>query len=186
MKCITAIALLLCMHAAAAAEVQSVAVSREGDRYHVDLRARLDAPTEQAYAVFSDYRNLPAINPAVRSATVLGVNADGTTRLATEVHLCAAFFCRELKQVQDMHRIHEGDALGLNADVLPQLSDLRYGHAEWRMRPCAGGTCLHFSADLEPAFWVPPLIGPWLIQRKLGTQAITTSEGIERLALHHP
>ena len=35
---------------------------------------------------------------------------------------------------------------------------------------------------MEPDFWVPPLIGPWVIKRTMREQAITTSEGIERLA----
>lgn len=186
MKHVLALTLLLCAQATAAAEVQQVSVSRDGARYHVDMQARLDVPAARAYAVFSDYRNLPLINPAVRSAKVLGTEPDGATRLATEVHLCVAFFCRELKQVQDMRAIQEGDSLGLSADVLPQLSDLRYGHAEWRMRSCDSGTCLHFSAEMEPDFWVPPLIGPWLIERKLRAQAITTSAGIERLATAAP
>ncbi|MGH8461197.1 MAG: SRPBCC family protein [Stenotrophobium sp.] len=186
MKRIAVLALLLCTQAAAAAQVLDVQVDRDGDRYHIDLKAHLDVPAARAYSVFSDYRNLPAINPAVRSATVLGADDDGVTRLATEVHLCVAFFCHDLKQVQDMRRIHDGDATGLSAQVLPQLSDLRYGRAEWRMRPCDGGTCLHFSAELEPGFWVPPLLGPWLIERKLRAQAITTSEGIERLAAQAP
>jgi hypothetical protein len=177
---------LLLMQAATAAEVQEVTVSRDGPRYHVDMRARLAVPAARAYAVFSDYRRLPLINPAVRSATVLGSEPDGDTRLATELHLCVAFFCRELKQVQDMRRFREGDALGLSADVLPQDSDLKFGHARWLMRPCGNGTCLDFSAELEPDFWVPPLIGPWLIEHKLRAQAITTSAGIERLAAQAP
>ena len=69
--------------------------------------------------------------------------------------------------------------------VLPQMSDLRYGLARWRMSACADDrrrTCLEFKAELEPDFWVPPLIGPWLIQRKLHQEAIVTAEGIEKLA----
>ena len=39
-----------------------------------------------------------------------------------------------------------------------------------------------FDAEIEPAFWVPPLIGPYLIARELRRQAQVTAESIERLA----
>ena len=38
-----------------------------------------------------------------------------------------------------------------------------------------------FRAEIEPAFWVPPVIGPYLIARELRAQARTTAEAIERL-----
>ncbi|MGH8540531.1 MAG: SRPBCC family protein [Stenotrophobium sp.] len=187
MKRALALALLfVCAGMVSAAEVQSVEVHRDGKRYHIDMQTRLDAEPARAYAVFSDWRRLPEINRSVRSAQVLAENADGTIRLATEVHFCVAIFCRELRQVQDMHSLRNDATLAITANVLPALSDLRYGKAAWTMTPCAGETCLHFSADLEPDFWVPPLIGPWLIERKLRSQAVATSEGIERLARQTP
>jgi hypothetical protein len=169
-----------------AAEVQQVTVTHTGPRYRIVMQTTLAALPERAQQVFSDYRKLPLINPAVISAQVLGENADGSQRLATELHMCFAFFCRDLKQVQDIHATRDGDSRGLSATVLPALSDLRYGQADWTLRPCGAGTCLGFTAELEPDFWVPPLIGPWLMERKLREEALTTSQGIERLAQATP
>jgi hypothetical protein len=162
-------------------QLDHVDVTRDGAQYHADLEVKLDVPRDRAFAVFSDFRNLKTINDAVEEITFMHSDVPGATRLFTRVRVCVAWFCRHLTQVQDIVRDDRDGALGLSATVLPQFSNLRSGHAQWSMRDC-GGTCLHFHADLEPAFWVPPVIGPWLIQRKMRSEAIETSQGIEKLA----
>ena len=36
--------------------------------------------------------------------------------------------------------------------------------------------------ELVPAFWVPPVIGPWVIRRKIDEEARRTGTGLERTA----
>lgn len=168
--------------AAPAVQIDRIDVSRAGPLYRVAMRVKLDAPPARAWAVFSEYENLPRIHHAVREVRRLDGAGSGAQRLLTEVRVCVSFYCRVLQQEQDM-RPEPGEAGGrLSATVLPQSRDLKSGHAVWNIRACGGGSCLDFDAELEPRFWVPPLIGPWLIQRKLREEAIQTSEGIERLA----
>ena len=151
-------------------------------RYAIRMQARLEVPPAAAYAAFTHYERLPQINPAVRKVMRLGGAPAGVTRLSTEVRVCVSFYCRHFRQVQDLHPVPLRSGHGLRANVLPQHSDLRHGSARWSMLPCNGGTCLEFSAELEPAFWVPPLIGPWLIRRAMREEAIVTAQGIERIA----
>jgi hypothetical protein len=35
-----------------------------------------------------------------------------------------------------------------------------------------------------PAFWIPPVIGPWLIKKKMMEEGRVTIERIEELASH--
>ncbi|MBL6750537.1 MAG: SRPBCC family protein [Nevskia sp.] len=175
-------ALLLAAGPAAAATVETLGVSRQEQRYEVDLRARLDVPAPAAYAAFADPARLPQINPAVQRVQVIGRNADGGLRLFTEVRVCVAWYCRSLRQVQDMRYAPLPDGGSMNAVVLPLQGDFRAGHAEWEFRAADAGTRLHFHAELEPAFWIPPVLGPWLVERSLRREAESTSAGIERAA----
>lgn len=177
------LAFALAAPAVRAVLVDRIAVSRDGAVYRVAMRVKLDVPPARAWEVFSEYANLPRIHHAVREVRKLDGADSGAQRLLTEVRVCVSFYCRVLQQVQDM-RPEPGAAGGrLSATVLPQSRDLKSGHAVWNIRACGDGACLDFDAELEPKFWVPPLIGPWLIQRKLREEAIETSAGIERLAL---
>lgn len=159
-----------------AAELQSVEFERKDERYIATIQVRLAAPQSDAFAVMQDYEKLPELNPAVLEATVLDI-MPGTTRLHTRVRLCVSIFCREIKQVQDMRVFGMGE---MNARVLPDPSDFHYGYAYWRFDDCAGETCLKFRAEIDPKFWVPPLIGDWMIRYVLRKEALTTSEGIEK------
>jgi hypothetical protein len=146
------------------------------------LSARLAAPLERSYAVFRDFSRLPQINDAVEQVRLLDDAPDGAQRLYTRVRVCVSLFCTRLDQVQDLRERDDVEGRAFDAIVIPERSNLRYGRAQWRMRDCAGDTCLQFRAELEPDFWVPPLIGPWLIERAMRREALATALGIERLA----
>ena len=163
-----------------AAQVRSLSVHESAGVYTVDMRARLNAPPRAIYAALTDYRALPRINPAIRSVRVLpSVHGARSVRVATVLRACVWFYCKVLHQVQRMTAKppHE-----LKAVVLPARSDFRSGRARWTVEPCKHESCLAFHATLEPDFWVPPLIGPWLIQKKLRSEAEVTARGLERLA----
>lgn len=176
------LALLAVASTAAAAEIQSLQVTHDGARYHVEMEVKLQAPSAASYAVFAAPGNLPKINPAVQQVQVIAHHAEEQARVYTVVRVCALLYCKMLHQMQDMRYAPRPDGGDLHAEVLPALSDFSYGRADWRFRPAGAAAHLHFSAELEPAFWVPPLIGPWLVERSLREEAQRTSAGIEKLA----
>lgn len=67
------------------------------------------------------------------------------------------------------------------ASVLPG-GDLRSGRARWLFRDAGGRTDLRVTAELQPAFLIPPLIGPWVVKRWLRAETVQSSANIERLA----
>lgn len=162
-------------------ELESLEVRFIPPRYSVHMRVRLDVPARPAYELFSNPDNLPQINPSVRSVRRLNGAVAPLQRLFTDIRLCVSLYCRHLAQVQDMHYQPHAEGGRINATVIPELSDLRYGEANWNLHECPGGACLEFRATLEPRFWIPPFIGPWLVQRSLRHEAMQTSAGIERL-----
>ena len=177
-----ALGLLALAPAASAAEIESLQVSRSGARYHVEMEVRLHAAPVAAYNAFAEPANLPKINPAVQQVQVVRPRLNEQARLYTEVRVCAMFYCKTLHQLQDMRYAPRPDGGHLHAEVLPDMSDFSYGRADWHFSPSGPATHLHFSAELEPRFWVPPLIGPWLVERSLREEAQRSSVGIERLA----
>ncbi|MDB5985069.1 MAG: cyclase/dehydrase [Nevskia sp.] len=176
MKLVALLGLLVCTPLAAA-QIQSLRVDHERGNYSVSMRVLLDVPAAQAYAVFADPRNLSAINPAVQEVQVL---PDG--ELYTRVRACAGLFCKTMRQQQQMHYTPRADGGQILALVVPGDSDLRSGVAHWEFRALGRRTLLDFNAELEPAFWIPPFVGPWLVENSLREEAQRTSSGIEQLA----
>ena len=52
----------------------------------------------------------------------------------------------------------------------------------WEFSEDKGGTHVIYRLTMEPAFWVPPAIGPWMIQRKLRKDAGEAIDRIEEVA----
>jgi len=158
-----------------AATVESLEVDRAGEHYSASMRILLDVPAVQAFAVLSDLGRLSRLNDSIEVSERL---ADD--RLRIEARICFAFFCKRMQQLQT---VAFGPGKRLAMTIIPAQSDLSHGEAEWRFEPLGPErTRLHYRTELEPDFWVPPFVGPWLVRRTLVTQAVKTAEGIERVA----
>lgn len=161
------------------ADIDQVTVEHHKKRYTVEMSARMDTTAEKAYSVFTEYERLGEINDAIIKAELIEGAPEGQQRIHTQVRVCVIGICRVFDQVQDMQKTPPEH---LQADVVPELSNLKYGRANWRIWNQDGRAHLYFLAEVEPGFWVPPLIGPWLIKHKLESEAEQTANGIERLA----
>ena len=177
-----AVPLLAAAAAGHAADIQSLQVSRDGLRYHIEMDVRLHAAANAAYAVFVAPGGLRRINPDVRTVEVLGRGPDQSLRMYTELHVCVSLYCRTLRQLQDMRLEPRQDGGDVHADLLPDSSDFSYGRADWQFRAAGDDTQVHFTAELQPTFWLPPAIGPWMMERSMRREAESTAAGIERMA----
>lgn len=169
--------LVLCLlpAGAGAATVESFEVDRAGDHYSATMRMQLEVPADRAYAVLSELGELTRLNDSIQVSEWV---AEDKLRIVAE--LCFAFFCRHMVQVQT---VTFGPGHQLAMKVLPGQSDLRFGEAEWRFEALGPRRSrLHYRTELEPDFWVPPFVGPWVLRRKLAAQAEKTARGIERVA----
>lgn len=180
-----ATAVLVCAAALApvanAGEIVAVGVERFGDRYVVEIDARFAAPPERLRALLTDYAHLGRINDSIRHSEVMEVNSPQHHCVRTEAEVCVTVFCKRIVQVQDVSVLPDGDIL---ATVRPTRSDFSYGVARWKFWQEPAGTRMRFRSEIEPAFWVPPLIGPWLIQRALHAETLKSVHNLERLAEH--
>lgn len=176
MRCLVWGALvLLYAQSVQAAHVESVVINHDQGRYSIDMSVQLSVSAAAAYAVMNDFAALPEVNHNVVLAEL-----EPGHRLHTIVDMCIAFFCRSVEQTQT---VHPDPPDNLEMNVIPEQSDFSYGRAYWRFQALTQNTSrLFFEAEVNPKFWIPPLIGPWLVQRKMKQQALVTSTGIERVA----
>ncbi|MFO8154861.1 MAG: SRPBCC family protein [Pseudomonadota bacterium] len=160
---------------AMAVEILDEHFSVEGRDYIMGLEARLDAAPEAVWEHLTNYDRLNHYSDAVTSSREQG--RDGT-RIDVEsvISGCVAFFCKEVTRLE---RITEDRPHTIDATIDPDRSDLREGRTLWRLHPDNGGTRLVIEAHMVPDFWVPPLLGRYLIKRNFLENTTHLLEAVE-------
>lgn len=162
-----------------AVKVYAVSASQQGAAYLVEVDALVNVPESRARRLLTDYNHLGRINPDIKRSEILLTRGPGDYRVRTVSEVCVWFYCKRLHQVQDVIEAQDGS---VTATVLPGQSDFRYGVAHLNLWQEPGGARVLIRGELEPDFWIPPVIGPWLVKRKLISEALDTVRNLERVA----
>ncbi len=176
----TAVMLVLCLcwsRTVTGGEILDVSVQRAGDGFVVLTTARIDAPLADVHAAITDYANLAAINPSILESRVTRREASGVQRVRTVIRVCILVFCKDVVLEQDVSEPVSGEIIAV---MIPGNCDFRSGQAHWSLQAEGNSTRMRYSQVFEPDFWVPPLIGPWLMRNKLVEEVETTMRYLER------
>lgn len=164
---------------ALAGKVFTALVTQQGNSYSVEVDALLDVAEQTARALLTDYNHLGRLNRSVEVSEILAKRGPGDYQVRTVTQACVWFFCKRIHQVQDVIEAADGS---ITATVIPQQSDFRHGYARVNLWQEGAGTRVLIRSEVEPDFWIPPVIGPWIIKRKLRSEALETVLNLERLA----
>jgi len=167
------------MPLAFAAEIVSLEVVEAGGEYRAEIEAYLAAPLAAVWSQLGNYARFDRISPSIVDSAVVATLDKNSSRVRTRAEACILTFCKTLRQAQTVQRWPN---YLMTASIDPAESDFELGHALWRLEPADGRTRLRFKAMMRPAFWVPPLIGPWWIKRGLGEEMEQSVRNLERLS----
>jgi Polyketide cyclase / dehydrase and lipid transport len=171
------LACLLCLPGAAqAGAIMDSSVTLEHGIYMISVDARIEAPPDTVHRLITDYDHLHGINHSIEESHIIKTFGPDRHRVRSVIRAYILFFCRHVNQVQD---ITQQGGRRVEARILPELSDFRYGMAVWQLDGDDAATRMHFTAQLEPAFWVPPLIGPWLFEQKIVSEILESAAVME-------
>ena len=168
-----------------AAQVLDVHVMRDGERFVIGMRFGIDAPPPAVFRALQDYSAMMRYNPDLRAVRVHPTGIPGRVRLFTAVHTCVLIFCKTMDQNEIMTAIANSDGGVLESELLPGGGDFKAGSARWSVGSCRTArwmTCVDARIELVPAFWVPPVIGAWVLRRKMAEEARLTGTGLELVA----
>ena len=160
-----------------AGTIQDSSVSRDGDIYSLSVTARIEAPPARVYRSITDFSNLAAINTSIEESAVLESQGN-RRRVHSVIKVCILVFCKRVEQLQDVTLVDSGTVVAV---MVPGAGDFRSGDARWKITADGAATELQFSETFEPDFWVPPVIGTWLIERKLVREVAETAMHIEAM-----
>lgn len=174
-------ALLSCWSATAGgADLRSVSVEKVDDRYHLVSKAWFAASRQELYRVLTDYDQFVKFTSAFVDTRNVQPDELGRPRFYTRMEGCVLLFCKSF--------IREGYLIlkpidEIIAISLPGKSDFDYSRERWQLEADGDGTLMTYDFVMEPSFWVPPVIGPFMIKRTLREGGVDAIDRIEALAL---
>ncbi len=171
------VALFLVASATTAADLRSIDVSYDGTRYEFESVVWFSTGIDETYTVFSRWDYSTRFSSAVVEAR--DTEIDGQSGYYVVNRGCVLFFCKTLKREGRVER-ETNRVLRSYAD--PEKSDFRQADEVWEFSEVENGTQVIYRLTMEPAFWVPPAIGPWMIKRKLRKDAGEAIDRIEEVA----
>lgn len=166
---------------AGAAELLKFEFERKGSRYTVRSESYIDVPPQGVFNVLSDYETLHRISSLVEESRDLGSGTDGEHLVFTKNSGCLAFFCRSVSKVERLQVQVPSEILTI---VVPERSDVSYSYSRWLLEKEGRGTRLSYSVETEINFWVPPMIGNYLLERWLKKGGKSALANIEYYAWH--
>jgi len=166
---------------AAAAAIDELDVTRERGRYSLEANARLDATPESIYAVLTDFDDnaYARISRAYKESRYLEPAADGTPLVYTRMEGCMLWHCMTIERTE---RLETDAPRWIKSTALPEGSNFKHATSEWVLEPDGDGTKMNYKIEMEPDFFVPPIIGPWYLKRTLSQGGLRAVTRIERLA----
>ena len=178
--CRVAVLAVLVSSSADTAELKEIVVEMEGGRYRLTSKTYFDATPAQLYRVLTDYTQFTHFSSAFVESGNREPDELGRPQFYTRMEGCVLLYCRsyirygylELKPDQDI--IAVGD---------PELSNFDYSRERWQLISKGEGTLMIYDFEMEPGFWVPPIVGPYVIKRALRNGGGDAVDRIEALAL---
>ena len=174
-----ALAALVVAAAASTASLESIDVGRKGAMYSLHAETVLDASPEAIFDVLLDYERFGRISSVYKDFGYLDPLSDGTPVVFTRMEGCLLFYCKSMMRVERLEAESPGH---IRTVTMPDRSDFKRSTSEWSLEPEASGTRMIYTLEMEPDFFVPPVIGPWYIKRTLKRGGGDAIDRIERLA----
>lgn len=141
-----------------------VRVERAGDHFTVDMVAHAPVDIGRAWVVLTAFERMAEFVPNLRLSEVVGrdegvirVRQAGRARygpFSAQFDFMREFTLRPQREI----RAH---SVGGNVRRMDSVMILDEE---------GGGTRLHYHAEVEPAFWLPPLVGPAFVRHETAEQ----------------
>lgn len=160
-------------------QIDHMEVNHKAGVYRVDLDVVIDADFSSVYALVTDFERTQRLNTSIVTNELQRDAENQRWKRRLIIETCVLFYCFQVRQTE---WIEVNDTL-IRTTVIPEESNLGPGGSTWEFIDLgAAQTRLRYISEKQPDFWIPPLIGPWLLKSKLRAEVLQTVENIEAIA----
>ena len=164
---------------ASAAELEDVEVTYEDGRYHLTSTAYFEATQAELYGVLTNYELFTKFSSAFVQSENREADELGRPGFYTRMEGCVIRFCSYYIRQGYLELTPESDIIAV---ANPDLSNFKFARERWQLVPRGKRTLMIYDFEMEPDFWVPPLVGPYFVKRTLRAGGRRAINRIELLA----
>lgn len=172
-------AALLLPLSTSAATIERLETAHTDHRYTLTFEVVLDAERAKVWQIMTDYENLPRLSRTIAESHILKTEHSPEHRVSVTFHACVLIFCKTMKKVVDIEARPQTEIV---VTGVPALSDFSYSVERWQVSAEGAQTRLRYSAEMVPDFFIPPVIGPWLVKSFLQREIRGIAIEVEALA----
>jgi len=162
-----------------AAEMRAVHVEYEDGYYYLESEVWFDVGREAIFDVFLDWDLAEEYSSIIVEAKNVGPDESGGMGYYIHNRGCILFFCKSaLRSGSVTSEAYEY----IHAIADPETSDFEVSDETWTFRNADDGTIVRYELKMKPDFWIPPVVGPYLMKRKLRNEGGDAIDRIEQIA----
>lgn len=165
-----------------AGEIELANVVHQEGEYRVDITARIDGSKDRIYQIATEPETQTRLNHMIVESVLVSPTDTRKTGAVHRIvtHACLLGFCFDATMLEDRWEPTSGT---IRSVFVPELSDFRSGEAMWIITAVDQDTSsVSFHSRFRPAFWIPPLVGPYFIKQLMLGAAKETIRNMEKLA----
>jgi hypothetical protein len=171
--------LLFWLNLSVISHAAEVNVRYEDKIYNLSAEFNVEATPARVMEVLTDFENISDLNPAIIESELQDSTKQKGLWVKTVVKDCILFFCKSIIRVEDITQTGNEK---LEAFILPLLSDLRSGYAVWVLTQHPSGTMVRYDANVQPKFWIPPIVRSYVLKKKFKKRVIESVELLQQKA----
>jgi hypothetical protein len=165
---------------ALAAELEDVTVELEDGRYTLRSETWFEAERESLNRVLTNFDLFKKFTSAIVESKNVAADEQGRPQFFARMEGCVLLFCKSFDRHGYVLTKPVGEIIAVSD---PDRSDFKFSRERWVLTAEGDGTRMIYEFEMEPAFWVPPVIGPFYIKRALRDGGARAVQRIEVLAL---
>ncbi len=161
------------------ADLREIEVERVDGNYLLHSVVWFDAGIDTVYHVFLDWDLSEQFSSVVVEARNTGSDANGDRGFYTRNRACVLFYCMS---VERRGRVEHEPVRLIKAITDPEASDFHLSNETWEFEEEGEGTLITYQLEMRPKFWIPPVIGPYVLKKKLRDDGANALDRIEAIA----
>jgi uncharacterized membrane protein len=161
----------------AAGEIEELSATEAGGEYRLRIVSVLDAPADYVYNVITDYKHVYRISPTITEVEILSSDSDEVVRVRHRSEHWVGPFRFKIEWMGDI--VETTKYRRIKVTTIPEFSSFESGSAIWEIRPQGERTWVLHESSLKPKFFIPPIIGVYIMKKHMLDESTAIFNRIE-------